>query len=300
MFALKTLSSSIGYNWELFTKYINIFFFYPLDRLVFHFVIKTNKKIYKLLFNLFSLLKKSPNRIYFKENYYYNTEIKWRFYHRKQGLYAYGNGFKKRKNELLSSYLIKNLEFKDDDVVIDIGANNGDFYLCFDKKIKYYAYEPSPVVFSNLEYNIKNQNLYNLALSNLEGNNIDFYLKDEMGDSSILPINNYDKKISIKTTTLDKEIDKIKQSIKLIKLEAEGYEPEVLQGLKKYLNYVEYITIDCGFERGIEQQSTIAECSNYLIKNNFKMIKFGAPRIVTLFKNLNIWFFYKQSIILKS
>ena len=123
--------------------------------MIFYTIIKTHGKIYRLLFNLFSLLKKSPNRIYFKENYYYNTEIKWRFYHRKQGLYAYGRGFKKRKNELLSTYLIKNLEFEDDDVVIDIGANNGDFYLCFDKKIKYYAYEPSPVVFSNLEYNIK-------------------------------------------------------------------------------------------------------------------------------------------------
>ena len=54
------------------------------------------------------------------------------------------------------------------------------------------------------------------------------------------------------------------------------------------MNYADYITIDCGFERGINQESTIAECSNYLIKNNFKMIDFNAPRIVTLFKNLDI------------
>jgi FkbM family methyltransferase len=272
----------------IISKTYKYFFYHPLDRLIFYIAIKTNGKIYQFLFNLFSLIKKSPNRIYFKENYYYNTEIKWRFYHRKQGLYAYGGGFKKRKYELLSTYLIKNLEFKDDDVVIDIGANNGDFYLCFDKKIKYYAYEPSPVVFSNLEYNIKNQNLYNLGLSNSEDSKIDFYLKDEFGDSSILPINNYTKKISIETTTLDKEIDKIQQRIKLIKLEAEGFEPEILQGLKKHLNSVEYITIDCGFERGVKQESTIAECSNYLIKNNFKMINFGATRIVAQFKNLDI------------
>src|SRR5210317_447779 len=105
---------------------------------------------------------------------------------------------------------------------MDVGANNGDFYLCFDEKIKYYAYEPSPIVFSNLEYNIKNQNLYNLGLSNTEGDKIDFFLKDESGDSSILPIKNYTKKITIGTTTLDKEIAKIQQKIKLIKLEAEG------------------------------------------------------------------------------
>ena len=114
---------------------------------------------------------------------------------------------------MLTTYLIKNLEFKDDDVVIDIGANNGDFYLCFDKKIKYYGYEPSPIVFSNLQYNVKNQNLYNLGVSNSETNNIDFYLRDEGGDSSILPINDYTNKISIETTTLVKEIDKIQQNI---------------------------------------------------------------------------------------
>ena len=49
---------------------------------------------------------------------------------------------------------------------------------------------------------------------------------------------------------------------------------------------MEYITIDCGFERGIKQESTITECTNYLIQNNFEMIDFGIPRIVTLFKNL--------------
>lgn len=80
---------------------------------------------------------------------------------------------------------------------------------------------------------------------------------------------------------------KYKKKIKLIKLEAEGFEIEILHGLKKYLNKVEYIVVDCGFERGLDQNSTIAECSNYLINNNFKMIDFGAPRIVTLFQNLN-------------
>jgi FkbM family methyltransferase len=236
---------------------------------------------------LFSILRKSPNRIYIKENFYYNKELDWRFFNNKQGLYAYGDGFKKRKEELLSSYLIKNLEFKDKDNIIDIGANNGDFYLCFEKNIYYHGFEPSPIVFSNLKYNIKNQNVYNLGVSNIEGKNIEFFLSDETADSSILPINNYTKKINIETITLDKIIHKIQKKIKLIKVEAEGYEPEILQGLKRYINEVEYITIDCGFERGIKRESTIAECSNYLIQNNFKMIDFGFPRLVALFKNLN-------------
>jgi len=273
---------------NIFSKAYKYFIYKPLSGSIFYIAIKTKGKMYAFLFNFFSFLKKSPNRIYFKEKFYFNTEFNWRFLHKKQGLYAYGKGFKKRKEDLLSSYLIKNIEFKDDDIVIDVGANNGDFYLCFDKKIKYYGYEPSPIVFSNLEYNIKNQNLYNLGVSNSDDKKIDFFLNDEFGDSSILPINNYDKKISIETTTLDTIIDKIQKKIKLIKVEAEGFEPEILLGLKKNINYAEYITIDCGFERGVKQESTLAECSNYLIKNNFKMIDFGSPRIVCLFKNLNL------------
>tara|TARA_B100000767_G_scaffold264167_1_gene278737 strand:- start:202 stop:1020 length:819 start_codon:yes stop_codon:yes gene_type:complete len=268
-------------------KFINLSIII-FDKLYFYKENKLTRYLFVFFFNLISIFFRSKNKIFIKNDYYYNTEKEWRFFHKKQGLYSYGRGFKKRKDMLLSSYLIKDLEFKDDDIVIDIGANNGDFYLCFDKKIKYYAYEPSPIVFSNLEYNIKNQNLYNLGVSNSEGHKIDFYLNDEFGDSSIIPMNGYTKKISIETTTLDNEIEKIQKKIKLIKVEGEGFEPEILQGLKKYLNYVEYITIDCGYERGVNQESTLSECSNYLMKNNFKMIDSGLPRIVILFKNLEI------------
>ena len=133
-----------------------------------------------------------------------------------------------------------------------------------------------------------NQNIFNLGLWNKSNKDIDFYLSDEFGDSSIIPINKFSKKISIKTTTLNEVIEKINGRIKLLKIEAEGAEPEILEGLSNKLNMVEYITIDCGFERGINQDSTISECSNYLIKNNFSMVGFNSPRIVVLFKNNNL------------
>lgn len=258
---------------------------YVSNKIFFYNDNKINRYLFVIFFNIVSLIFRSKNKIYFKDNYYYNSERRWRFFHKRQGLYSYSRGFEKRKNELKKIYLLEDIKVDHNDVVIDIGANNGDFYLCFDKKINYNAFEPSPIVFSNLEYNIKNQNLFNLGVSDKDNENVDFFLSDEFGDSSILSINKYSKKIKIKTTSLDSIIEKIKRKIKLIKVEAEGFEPEILRGLNKYINYVEYITIDCGFERGTNQDSTIAECSNYLIKNNFKMINFGAPRIVCLFKN---------------
>ena len=263
---------------------------YSIKGLIVNIIWNLNDKNYCFIYNLISrLLFHNKNYLTHDNKKFILKEknFKWSFSFKSRGLF-YLNGIWERGKQLQRLYLIEDIKFNEDDIVIDIGANIGDFYLGFDKRIKYYAYEPSPIPFSNLEYNIKNQNLYNLGFSNSEDSKIDFYLKDESGDSSILLINNYTKKISIETTTLDKEIDKIQQKIKLIKIEAEGFEPEILQGLKKYLKSVEYIAIDCGFERGIKQESTIAECSNYLIKNNFKMINFtNKPRIVTLFKKIN-------------
>ena len=253
-------------------------------------ILKQKEKKFETLFNFYSIINESIKiKVKFLNSEYFiiDDKRKYKFFPLER-IRFYERGLDHRSQTLKEEYLLNNIEFKDDDIIIDIGANNGDFYFCFDKKIKYHGYEPSPIVFSNLQYNVKNQNLYNLGLSNSDNKIVEFYLKDESGDSSILPLNDYTNKINIKTTTLDNEIDKIKKKIKLIKLEAEGFEPEILQGLKKNLNYVEYITIDCGFERGIKQESTLVECCNYLMNNNFKIIDFGAPRIVALFKNLNL------------
>jgi len=213
--------------------------------------------------------------------------MKWRFHHRKAGVYFYQLGINRRINKLRKNYLIDNIKFNANDVVIDCGANNGDFSLCFDKNIKYYGIEPSPIVFSNLEYNVKNQKLINKGLWKNSEDKITFYLSDEGGDSSIIPISNYTKQINISTITLDELIDEIGLNVKLIKIEGEGSEPEILEGLKKNLKKVQYLTIDAGFERGIDQKPTYKECENYLLNNNFELINFNKKKYVLLFKNVS-------------
>ena len=266
-------------------RFINYFFFKPLLLFFLELSPKVSNRIFVHCFNLYSFFLNSKNRITLKENYFYNSELKWRFNSKQIGLYFYGKGFKSRIESLSESYLINNLEFKDDDIIIDVGANNGDFFLCFEKKIKYYGFEPSPIVFSNLQFNIGNEhNLFNIAISD-KNENVTFYLSDNHGDSSILEIENYEQKITIPSKSLDSVIDEIDNKIKLIKLEAEGYEPEILYGLSKNLYKVKYISIDCGFERGKERKSTLGECSNYLIKRGFSMIDFGKSRVVALYKN---------------
>ena len=87
---------------------------------------------------------------------------------------------------------------------------------------------------------------------------------------------------------LDKIIIDKTDEIKLLKLEAEGAEPEILYGLNKKINLIDYISIDAGFERGKSLESTLVPCINYLSKKNFELIGYSNTRIVILFKNKRI------------
>ena len=78
------------------------------------------------------------------------------------------------------------------------------------------------------------------------------------------------------------------KGVKLLKIEAEGAELEVLEGAKETLKYTEYVTVDYGPERGISKLSTSAEIVNFLYENNFKLIKVSKFRQVGLFKKSSI------------
>jgi FkbM family methyltransferase len=266
---------------------VNYFFIHPLQKFFFYCTIKFNKNFYCFLFNIYSFLFGIKTKIKYESIYYFLEENNksWRFYHRHQGLMAYSNGLLKRGLQLRKEYLIEKINFYNDDEIIDCGANNGDFFLSFDKKINYTGLEPSKIEYSNLNYNIKNQTLINKALWKKSNSYLNFFVSGELADNSLIKISNYEETQKVSTITLDDIIDIISKKIKLVKIEAEGAEPEVLMGLKKNLNKVNYITIDCGFERGLKKESTLVKCVNYLLENNFKILDFSNNRVVVLFKN---------------
>ena len=76
--------------------------------------------------------------------------------------------------------------------------------------------------------------------------------------------------------------------IKVFKVEAEGYEPEVLEGAIETLKLVEYVTVDFGPERGKKNKNTVVEVNEILLDNYFKLIKFSNFRTVGLYKNKNL------------
>lgn len=237
----------------------------------------------------------SKKKLTFKNDYFFlkdkNTDIK--FHDIKHSTFVYMFGIDHRIDYLKKCYFLNTIKFNDNDYIIDIGANNGDFSFCFKEKINYIGVEPSPKIFECLKYNVTLDNFkcYNEVAFDGSKEEVLFYIKDEGADSSAIEIKNYTNKIFIKTITLDKIISNTKsKKIKFIKIEAEGAEPEVLMGIKNKFLDIEYIAIDVGAERGVNNDYTIVECVNILTRNNFKLANFYIEntkneRVTVLFRN---------------
>ena len=95
----------------------------------------------------------------------------------------------------------------------------------------------------------------------------------------------FESKIVIYTKRLESFIN---GNIKCLKLEAEGAETEILEGLGDKLKFIKYISADLGFERGVNEESTLAAVSNFLLSNNFEILAIGKKRLCVLFKNIEL------------
>jgi hypothetical protein len=79
----------------------------------------------------------------------------------------------------------------------------------------------------------------------------------------------------------------LNSEIKLLKLEAEGAEPEVIIGCEGILSKIGYIAADLGPERGLERVNTLPFVVNFLLSRNFEILEFTESRCSILFRNLS-------------
>ena len=206
------------------------------------------------------------------------------FKHELQGGQTYLKGIHHRGEEIGKKYLLKKIDFVDDDVVIDCGANLGDLLLWFQNrslKIVYTGFEPSPHEFKCLKNNIGEQQAQQSALWN-ESKILDFYVNSQTADSSLIEPVKYKEMLKVQALTLNSFLD---TNIKLLKLEAEGGELEVLEGAGDKINRIEYIAADVGPERGVNQASTLNPVSDFLESKNFTLIHSNPKKFTVLFKN---------------
>ena len=203
----------------------------------------------------------------------------------------YINGINFRLNHLANEYFINKINLSNNNIVFDIGANIGEVGVYinnrFNNEIAYHAFEPSideyKVCIKNNEK--WNDNISNIGLWNKPGK-MKLYEKNITGDSSLLEIEDYVGFTKIEVDTIDSYVNRHNiKNIKILKIEAEGGEPEVLQGAINTLPIIEYITADLGYERGYEKKQTLTTVTNFLLLNGFEMVDINQQRLTVLFKN---------------
>ena len=189
------------------------------------------------------------------------------------------------------------------DIFFDIGAHKGESINFFLKEIKVkkiISFEASPI---NFEFLKKKKNYYikkfpniNIKIENIalgsENKNILFKQFDESSSSTFSRINKQSKyfkrkynilnflskeeifkSFNLKIQTLDNymEINNLKK-IDFIKIDTEGYEYEILKGLRDKMNNVGIIMIEHHYDDMIKKNYTFRDINALLKVNSFAQI----------------------------
>jgi FkbM family methyltransferase len=207
-----------------------------------------------------------------------------RFRHEAQAYYACKRGIARRLELLGDTYFLPLIDFRPGDRVVDCGANVGELRYCLLEKcaeVEYVGIEPSPLEYRCLVENVAPSETHNVGLWDADGE-LEFYVSSQMADSSLIEPPTYDEIIRVPTRRLDGLLPE--GPIKLLKLEAEGAEPEAIAGCEGILGNIEYISADLGFERGKSETSTLGAVTNFLLPRGFEIVANGRKRLTVLYR----------------
>ena len=223
---------------------------------------QTTMRLYRGLVQLTETNQARINEIYF----YFPKRIS-----------RYFIGIEERIKTISTEYCLDQLPDLPQGYIVDIGSNIGEFSLAVDMMYpgrKYIRFEPSDN--ENLASRFNLQGINEVLISQPLWSHIaelDFYNKNADGDSSLFQPDKKAKSTKVFTTTLDDSLLSLNvSSVALLKLEAEGAEPEILLGATKTLSKTRFITADLGPERGLEQARTFDKVNELLVQNNFELM----------------------------
>lgn len=188
-------------------------------------------------------------------------------------------------------------------VIFDVGANKGFWSKCIaslNPTAQLFAFEPVPDTFEILKQTLKdvNASLYNIAISNENGEKTFFYYKDssELAELSTFyrrnasiegRLNLHAVPIQVQTMTLESfcAIHSITR-IDLLKVDTEGSELDVLQGASALLKNKQIIIIQ--FEYGgcyLDAKITLRQVYELLTKNGYSIFRIIPDGLV----HITIW-----------
>lgn len=195
------------------------------------------------------------------------------------------------------------------DIVLDVGANIGYFALLASNKVgtngRVYAFEPIPRnyerLLKNLKANdVKNVESYNIGLSDKNEDLVMFIPEGNAGESSLSSKNWSELRFGVKSKceTVKVNLAKFddffkKQGIAgaaVIKIDVEGAELKVIQGMKNYLKTNNSILIMEILPILIEQTwGSVRDLIKTLVEIGFRKIySFGKKESLSLSEDLNV------------
>lgn len=173
-------------------------------------------------------------------------------------------------------------------VVLDIGANIGYYTLLAARLVGYegkvFAFEPDPYNYSLLRNNIEANRYNNVipvqkAISNKSGKIKLFLDKSNLGAHSLSQANVPDRgaSITVEVISLDEFFKNTDCKIDVIKMDVQGSEMEVLQGMTNIMNKNDNLKIIAEFwPVGIQNYgSSPTEFLNKLIEHGFTLYQIG-------------------------
>ncbi|MFN9245588.1 MAG: FkbM family methyltransferase [Planctomycetota bacterium] len=207
----------------------------------------------------------------------------------------YHSGILHRLQILGDEYMTDSCELARDDIVIDIGANIGEYskYIYERFNVSVVAIDAEDAVLGALKTNLLGTSslILHSALWSHDGN-LTLYHASKTNDTTLIEPKEFDYTSTVDVVTLDNLLHSTaaqafigSRPIKLVKLEAEGAEPEIIKGGPNILTRTKYVAVDCGPERGIKSEPTLVEVVRAMNALNFEIIKFNANRTVLLFRN---------------
>ena len=277
-------------------KYLILWVIAPIKPFIFTNIAKIkNANLLGFVFKLGNTLLRWPIKVNYNNNVnlfeIIEGDIKL-YIKRIQYLKLYSKGIKKRFQLLINQYHLNDIDFSKDDLVIDVGANVGEISLILSKYFdcSTFSIEPEEAEYKCLKLNLEgyDSDFLNNPLWK-EEKALPFYSANEELDSSCFETEDYTQIIEKDAKTLTNIIESFNgRRVKLLKLEAEGAEPEILQGGINSLHLVDYISADVGPERGLSYETTLVSTVNILKNCGFELIKMGHPRLICLFKNISL------------
>lgn len=210
---------------------------------------------------------------------------------RRNRLWLYKKSIKGRLAELKQTYLLHRIGGDLSGAFIDCGANVGELgFFARERNLQYHAFEPEALEADCCDLNNFSglKKTHRVALWH-ERTTLSFYSKPDSGDGSIIEMNDFDDIKKVEAIRLDDFVTEQKiDKIAVMKIEAEGAEPEILAGASEALSITRYLTVDCGFERGRNKESTLTPVVNAATKAGFSVVDWNPARTVFLFKNERI------------